>query len=116
MGRTAVRCSCGQRIRQREVLHAGYYPRPFGPSYVLVRYRCSRCRKRGEQFLKQEEWNSGIFEDPTTESTTPEKSLFDTLGPIQPTEQAAFHQELESLSSLSELIAEFNERDDRPES
>lgn len=107
MGRTAVRCSCGQRIGQKEVLHAGYYPRPFGPSYVLVRYRCSRCRKTGEQFLKQEEWTGGILRDGTVEASSQERERFQTLGPIQTAEQAAFHHELESLTDLGALIAEF---------
>lgn len=111
MGRTALRCTCGQRIGEREVLRAGYYPRPFGPSYVLVRYRCSRCRKRGEQFLKQEEWESGILNDASLELDAVAKKHFASQGPITVSEQADFHHQLEHLGSLSDLRAEFGGED-----
>lgn len=107
MGRTALRCTCGQRIGEREVLRAGYYPRPFGPSYVLVRYRCSRCRRRGEQFLRQEEWDQGILSDATLELDVSSQQSFATQGPITMREQAAFHGQLDA-QGLSELIAEFD--------
>ena len=87
-------------------MHAGYYPRVFGPSVVLVRYRCSRCKKLGERFVKQEEWESGIFRDVLSETTLDEKSRFDTLGPIAMGELARFHDELASVD-LSELRREF---------
>ena len=68
MSRTAIRCNCGQRISQKEVMQTGYYPRPFGPSLVFVRFRCSRCKKLGEQYVKQEEWENGILKDATVEA------------------------------------------------
>lgn len=111
MGRTALRCTCGQRIGEREVLRAGYYPRPFGPSYVLVRYRCSRCRRRGEKFLRQEEWDQGILSDATLELDVPARTSFATQGPITMREQADFHHQLDSLG-LQELIAEFQPKAD----
>jgi hypothetical protein len=111
MGRTALRCTCGQRIGEREVLRAGYYPRPFGPSYVLVRYRCSRCRRRGEQFLRQEEWDQGILSDATLELDVPARTSFAAQGDITLREQATFHSQLDSLG-LQELIAEFEPRAD----
>ena len=114
MGRTALRCNCGQRIGEREVLRAGYYPRPFGPSYVLVRYRCSRCRKRGEQFLKQEEWESGILNDATLELDPSSQQRFNSQGPITVSEQAEFHRQLETLGDLRDLALEFE--NDTPES
>lgn len=108
MGRTAIRCSCGQRIGQREVMHAGYYPRMFGPSFVLVRYRCSRCKKMGEKFVKQEEWESGILRDSAPESSLTERQRFAALGPIDFHEQAAFHDALERLD-LQDLRREIGE-------
>ena len=111
MGRTALRCTCGQRIGEREVLRAGYYPRPFGPSYVLVRYRCSRCRRRGEQFLRQEEWDQGILSDALLEVDLPSRDSFATQGPITMREQATFHHELDSLG-LQDLITEFERKTD----
>ncbi len=115
MGRTALRCTCGQRIGEREVLRAGYYPRPFGPSYVLVRYRCSRCRRRGEQFLRQEEWDQGILSDAIMELDVPARTHFATQGPITMREQADFHHRLDSLG-LQDLIAEFQAKPDEKSS
>ncbi len=110
MPRTAIRCRCGQRISQRDVMHAGYYPRVFGPSVVLVRYRCCRCKKRGERFVKQEEWESGIFRDSATEASVDEQTIFNNLGPIAMTELVRFHEELDSLD-LSEIRREFGKSD-----
>lgn len=107
MNRTAIRCSCGQRVSAREVLHTGYYPRMFGPSLVYVRYRCSRCRKRGEQRVTQEEWESGILKEVTMETSAPEQVTFGTLGPIEIRELVEFHDALESMPSLDEIRAEF---------
>ena len=107
MSRTAIRCNCGQRISQKEVMQTGYYPRPFGPSLVFVRFRCSRCKKLGEQYVKQEEWENGILKDATVEANENEKERFAALGPIEMNELVAFHRALDSLNDLSELSAEF---------
>jgi len=107
MSRTAIKCNCGQRVGQRDVMQTGYYPRMFGPSFVYVRYRCNRCRKLGEQFVKQEEWENGILRDAASETKNGEKERFATLGAIQVSEQADFHRELDGLSDLSGLRAEF---------
>jgi hypothetical protein len=107
MSRTAIRCNCGQRISQKEVMQTGYYPRMFGPSLVFVRFRCSRCRKFGEQFVKQEEWENGILKDHLVEVTVGEKARFSELGPIEMAELVEFHQSLNTLADLRELNAEF---------
>ena len=61
--RTSIKCNCGQRIIAKDVVQHGYYLRLFGPSFVYVKFRCSRCKKLGEQFIKQEEWEDGILKD-----------------------------------------------------
>jgi hypothetical protein len=107
MSRTAIKCNCGHRIGQREVMQTGYYPRMFGPSLVFVRFRCSRCKKLGEQFVKQEDWESGILKDTVAEANVTDKERFATLGPIEMQELANFHDALESLSDLNALTGEF---------
>jgi len=107
MSRTAIKCNCGQRISQREVMQTGYYPRMFGPSFIYVRFRCSRCKKLGEQFVKQEEWENGILKDTTVEMSTDEKEKFHSLGTIDVREQADFHFALEKIANLSDLKEEF---------
>jgi hypothetical protein len=93
-------------------MQTGHYPRMFGPSFVFVRYRCSRCKKHGEQFVKQEEWDAGIFRDSGVEFSSNERERFATLGPIEMRELADFHHSLESLSDLSTLNTEFADKSD----
>ena len=107
MSRTAIKCNCGQRISQREVMQTGYYPRMFGPSFIYVRFRCSRCKKLGEQFVKQEEWENGILKDSAAEIDAAEKEKFASLGSIDMREQADFHFALDNLMDLGALRTEF---------
>ncbi|GAB4465533.1 MAG: hypothetical protein OHK0029_36240 [Armatimonadaceae bacterium] len=110
MSRTAIRCNCGQRISRREVMQTGYYPRMSGPSLVFVRFRCSRCKKLGQQYVHQEEWERGVLHDSPVETSNEEQQRFDTLGPIGMQELVRFHDDLEALGNLSELSAEFAKR------
>jgi hypothetical protein len=80
----------------------------FGPSFIYVRFRCSRCKKLGEQFVKQEEWESGILKDAAIELSADEKQRFTTLGAIDMREQAEFHFALENLADLAALRTEFD--------
>jgi hypothetical protein len=98
--RTSLKCHCGQRVIARDVMQTGHYLRLFGPSYVYVKYRCSRCRKLGEQFIKQEEWESGILKDSLQEVGQDDKDRFEDLGTIDINEVIDFHFALENLSSM----------------
>jgi hypothetical protein len=98
--RTSVKCHCGQRVIARDVMQTGYYLRLFGPSFVYVKYRCSRCRKLGEQFIKQEEWDGGILKDSLEEVGQDDKERFEDLGAIDINEVIDFHFALENLSTL----------------
>jgi phage FluMu protein Com len=92
-------------------MQTGYYPRPFGPSLVFVRFRCSRCKKLGEQYVKQEEWENGILKEANVEANTTEKERFASLGPIEMNELVEFHHALNSLNDLTDLNAEFRKSD-----
>ena len=98
--KSAIKCNCGQRIIAKDVMQTGYYLRLFGPSFVYVKFRCSRCKKLGEQFVKQEEWEEGILRDIPSEKTAYEKARFDLLGPIDIHEAIEAHFELDDLRSL----------------
>jgi hypothetical protein len=98
--RTSVKCHCGQRVIARDVTSTGYYLRLFGPSYVFVKYRCSRCRKMGEQFIKQEDWESGILKGSYEEVGQDDKERFEDLGAIDINEVIDFHFALENLSTM----------------
>ena len=107
MSKTAIKCNCGQRIGQKDVMQTGYYMRMFGPSFVYVKFRCSRCKKLGEQFVKQEDWEEGILKDPTAEPTSTEKERFTAMGPIGMPELVQFHNALDEPDVLAALNAEF---------
>jgi DNA-directed RNA polymerase subunit RPC12/RpoP len=101
--RNSIKCHCGQRVMARDVMQTGYYLRLFGPSFVYVKYRCSRCKKLGEQFIKQEEWDSGILRDSNVEVLHDDKEQFDAMGPIDINEVIDFHFALEEVNDLKGL-------------
>ena len=103
--RTSIKCNCGQRIIAKDVMQHGYYLRLFGPSFVYVKFRCSRCKKLGEQFIKQEEWEDGILKDSAVELSHDEKEQFSAKGAISINEVIDFHFELEKMSDLKSLEA-----------
>lgn len=95
--KATLRCNCGQRLFSRDVMQQGYLMRHFGPSFVYIRFRCSRCKKLGEHFIKQEEWEEGILRDDVTELTDDERRRFGKMGAITVEEMAGFHYELARL-------------------
>ncbi len=102
--KTVIRCNCGQRVLAKDVMQTGYYLRLVGPSFVYVKYRCSRCKKLGEQFVKQAEWEEGILNDLQSEAAGEDRRRFDQMGPIDIHECIDAHFELEKKNSLSDLI------------
>jgi DNA-directed RNA polymerase subunit RPC12/RpoP len=103
-----IRCNCGQRIVAKDVMQTGYYLRLFGPSFVYVKYRCSRCKKLGEQFVKQEDWEDSILYDIPSEVSRADKKNFEALGPITLDEQIEMHFELEKPEALKKLTEEIS--------
>jgi len=99
-----IKCNCGQRIIARDVMQTGYYLRIFGPSFIYVKYRCSRCKKLGERFVKQRDWEDGILNDIPLELTDAEKQHLRSRAPISVHEQIGFHFELEKGDAIARLI------------
>ncbi len=110
-----IKCNCGQRVVAKDVMQTGYYLRLFGPSFVYVKYRCSRCKKLGEQFIKQEDWEDGILKDVPTEVSSDERQRFQAMGRIDIHEAIDFHFALSEGDALSKL-QEFMEFDRSSES
>lgn len=102
--RSAIKCNCGRRILTKDVIQTGYYLRLFGPSFVYVKYRCSRCKKLGEQFVKQEEWEGGILNDLPAEVSPEEKTKFCEMGRINIHECIDAHFELDKISNVKDLL------------
>jgi DNA-directed RNA polymerase subunit RPC12/RpoP len=106
--KSALKCHCGQRIFARDVMQQGYHVRHFGPSYVYLRFRCSRCKKLSEQFIRQDEWQEGMLRDDAPEASPAERRRFEQMGTISIDEMVAFHNELEQLDS----VPDFREHDE----
>ncbi len=102
--KSAIKCNCGQRILAKDVMQTGYYLRLVGPSFVYVKYRCSRCKKLGEQFVKQAEWEDGILNDVPCETSADEQQKFEQMGSIDIHECIDTHFELERIASLRDLL------------
>ena len=91
MRTTAIRCHCGQRIVTKDVLQRSWYVRVFGPSFMYLKFRCSRCKRLGEKFVEQDKWDDSILRDIPTEISMDEKRRFDQLGKISVDEEIDFH-------------------------
>ena len=100
---TAVRCHCGQRIVAKDVLQRSWYVRVFGPSFMYLKFRCSRCKRLGEKFIEQDKWDDTILRDIPSELSIDEKKRFDRMGRISVDEQIDFHFGLEDTAALREL-------------
>ena len=98
-----IKCNCGQRVIAKDVMQTGYYLRLFGPSFVYVKFRCSRCKKLGEQFVKQEDWEDGILNDIPAEVSDSDKERLSSMGPISVHEQIEFHFRLQNDKMFNDL-------------
>lgn len=107
--KSTIKCNCGQRVLAKDVMQTGYYLRLFGPSFVYVKFRCSRCKKLGEQFVKQDEWEDGVLTDAPGEMTAEEHRKFKGMDKIDIHECIDAHFELEKNSSLREFVETFEE-------
>jgi DNA-directed RNA polymerase subunit RPC12/RpoP len=102
--RSFIKCNCGHRVLAKDVLQTGYYLRLIGPSFVYVKFRCSRCKKLGEQFVRQEEWEDGILSECQAEISAEEKERFDRMGKIDLNECIDAHFTLDHISSVGDLL------------
>lgn len=98
--RTGIFCSCGQRIYDKDVVYRSYHRRRVGSNLVYIRYRCSRCKRLGEQFIRQEVWDERLLRGEPDEMTPSERERMKKLGPITLDEMLEFHDYLESDPSL----------------
>ena len=114
--RTSIKCHCGQRVIAKDVVQHGHYLRLFGPSFVYVKFRCSHCKKMGEQFVRQEEWEDGILKDKPLELSHTEKEQFATQGGIEIGEVIDFHFELDQMTDLKSLEATLPAKKTKPRS
>ena len=77
--RPNIICACGRRIEGREVLQQGYFMSRWKPVWVLVKYRCSRCRMLGEQLIDYSQWDGSVLECDAAEPSADEAASFRTI-------------------------------------
>ena len=104
--KTSLKCSCGQRVARRDVMQQGFYMQHVAPSFVFVKFRCSRCKKLGQQFVKQEEWEDGLLNEATTEQSADEQKRFSEMDGISLEEMKQFHLSLERMGSVTEMLTD----------
>jgi len=114
MKTSAIRCHCGQRIVSKDVLQRSWYVRVFGPSFMYLKFRCSRCKRLGERFIEQEKWDDAILRDIPSELKVDEKKRFEHMGKITVDEEIDFHFEMDKPGTLKDLAKMFAENEAKP--
>jgi hypothetical protein len=71
---------------------------------VYVKYRCRRCKRMGEAFIPQEEWDWSIFEVPRNEMSEAERDRFQDKQDISAGDVLNFHRDLKRVHNLSDLM------------
>jgi len=99
--REIVTCNCGHQIGAKEILQTSLYLSLLGPSFVYVRFRCGRCKRVGEQLVREEKWNRGMLRPEAPSLSAGERERFEGLGPVTPAEKIDFHYALDSLNAAS---------------
>ena len=104
MSKPIVRCRCGHQVLGREVLRTQPCEKPSGAEAVYVKYRCRRCKKIGESFIDQNEWNPDIFETPHNEMKVEERDRFLGADAIASGDVISFHRALQKTNTIAELL------------
>jgi hypothetical protein len=89
-------------VVRRDVLLTGLYLSLLGPNYVYVRFRCSRCKRIGEQLVQERDWDPSVLRESEPQPSRLDRQRFDQLGEITPEEVIEFHYALQSLSAEPE--------------
>ena len=100
--KTILKCNCGHRVITKDVLQTGLYLNLAGPSFVYVRFRCARCKKRGEQLIQEDKWDPAVLSQSTGELGEDELRRFREMGPITADEIIGFHECLDQLDLAEE--------------
>ena len=103
MGRPVVRCRCGHQVLAKEVLRTDLYERSSGREYVYVKFRCRRCKRMGEVFVSERQWDWSIFEPARNEMSDTERDLFLDQDAISVAEIILFHRQLKEVERVSDM-------------
>jgi hypothetical protein len=103
-------CECGEKVVRKDVVQQEYFVRQFGPSFVYVKYRCPRCNRMGEQYVRQEDWMPAALETAiVTALEAAVEPYFPSHGPITEDEQSSVRDFLTRSNPLDSLKLFFHE-------
>lgn len=89
-----------------DVLQRGVYLTLVGSSYVYVRYRCRYCKRVGEYYVQEKDWDPAVLQPARGTLAPGELAKFKRMGPITPEEVAAFRKALRRFTALPEQPGE----------
>jgi len=90
-------------VLAKEVLRTDLYERSSGREYVYVKFRCRRCKRMGEVFVSERQWDWSIFEPARNEMSDTERDLFLDQDAISVAEIILFHRQLKEVERVSEM-------------
>ncbi|HET6384685.1 MAG TPA: hypothetical protein VFJ58_14930 [Armatimonadota bacterium] len=102
--KTHIKCACGQRVVSKDVLTTGYLLHTGPQLFVFVKFRCSRCKKLGQEVVNRARWDWSVLEEEPGEVSVDERKRFQSLGPIPVEEAIEFHFLLEESARLETLV------------
>ncbi len=103
MNKTIVRCRCGHQVMAREVLRTDLYERASGRDYIYIKFRCTRCKRLGQTFIPEANFDWTSLESAPDEMTPQERDRALEAGPISAAELMAFHAALKNVASVAQL-------------
>lgn len=96
------------------MLQTAYCLIPHGPAYVLVRYRCSRCRRVGQEVVDEEDWTPDILGDAARRAEDEPLVRYEQWGEISAEEMVDFHYFLERTPDVLTTLPGEETRRSRP--
>jgi len=95
---SGIRCRCGHRIRNRDVLQRGYYLSNWEPMYVYLKFRCSNCKMLGEEIVDYGDWDDAVLDEAeAAPRPAREVNRRSSLGPITVAEVQEFGRRVARL-------------------
>ncbi|HVF11072.1 MAG TPA: hypothetical protein VNA16_09735 [Abditibacteriaceae bacterium] len=85
------------------MLRTDLYERSSGREYVYVKFRCRRCKRMGEVFVAERQWDWSIFEPARNEMSDTERDGFLDQDAISVAEIILFHRQLKAVERVSEM-------------
>ena len=117
MSKPIVHCRCGHQVRANEVLRTDLYERASGDTYVYVKFRCGWCKRLGESFVAEPEWDWSCLKPARDEMSEAERQATAGRAVITSAEIIDFHRSLQQLDGqgLKQALGGLKSADGKPD-